>query len=90
MPFECPIQFRPISESEFKKLDYEVMRHAFASHNHLGRLCDEAVYRNDMAARLHASGMGPVRCELPLVVSHQFLCWMHFSNHRIDLVTLKK
>ena len=70
MPFKCPIQFRPLSEIEFKKLDYEVMRHAFASHNHLGRLCDEVVYRNDMAARLHASGIGAVHCELPLVVSH--------------------
>jgi GxxExxY protein len=71
MPFECPIQFRPIPEAEFKKLDYEVMRHAFASHNHLGRLCDEAVYRNDMAARLGASGIGPVHSELPLLISHR-------------------
>lgn len=70
MPFDCPIQFRPTSEAEFKKLDYEVMRHAFASHNQLGRLCDEAVYGTDIAGRLDASGIGPVQCELPLVVSH--------------------
>ena len=71
MPFECPIKFRPITESEFKKLDHDVMRHAFASHNQLGRLCDESVYRKDMAARLHASRIAPVHCEVPFVVSHR-------------------
>ncbi len=59
-----------IEQAEFAKLDYEVMRHAFASQNELGRLCDEVIYQNDLALRLEASGLGPIRKEVPETVSH--------------------
>ena len=70
MPISCPIQVRPISQAEFKKLDYEVMRHAFASQNDLGRLCDEAIYQADLALRLEGAGLGPVRTEVLVTVFH--------------------
>ena len=70
MPITCPIQLRVLSEQEFKELDYRVMRHAFDSQNELGRLCDEEIYQRDLTARLEADGLVPVRCEVPVSVSH--------------------
>jgi hypothetical protein len=51
MPISSPVSIRPIQQEEFAKLDYQVMRHAFESQNELGRLCDEVIYQNDLAAR---------------------------------------
>jgi GxxExxY protein len=70
MPVLCPIKFEPISEAEFKALDYAIMKQVFASHNQLGRLCDEDVYRNDIAARLEAENIH-ARCEVPVHVTHR-------------------
>jgi GxxExxY protein len=73
---------RPIDQEEFAKLDYQVMRHAFDSQNALGRLCDEVIYQNDLAARLAAAGLGPVRTEVPVTVS-----WLDFTKiYLLDLV----
>jgi hypothetical protein len=36
---------RPITQEEFASLDYQVMHHAFHSHDELGRLCDEVIYQ---------------------------------------------
>src|SRR5262245_47499638 len=71
MPIVSPFPLRPIEQGEFAKLDYQVMRHAFASQNELGRLCDEVIYQNDLAARLQAAGLGPVRKEVPITASHK-------------------
>ena len=71
MPIHCPISFCRLSQEEFGRLDYQVMRHAFDCQNELGRLCDEVIYKNDLAARLEAAGLGPVRREVPLVVTHE-------------------
>lgn len=70
MPISCPIQFKPLSREEYRQLDYQVMQHVFACHNELGRLCDEVIYQNDLKARLTAAGLGPVRTEVPLSVTH--------------------
>ena len=59
-----------LTPEEFKALDYRVMRHAFESQNELGRFCDEAIYQNDLVARLKAAGFAPVRCELPVTITH--------------------
>ena len=48
-PFHCPIPLRRLSRPEFDELSRQIMAHAFASQNELGRLCDEAVYQNDLA-----------------------------------------
>jgi GxxExxY protein len=78
----CPIKFRILSPDDFRRLDYQVMSHVFASQNELGRLHDECIYQNDLAARLTASGLGPVQTEVPLTVS-----WRNFrKNYFLDLV----
>jgi GxxExxY protein len=70
MPITKPIISGPIHQKEFAKLDYEVMRHAFECQTELGRLCDEAIYQNDLAARLQAAGL-PVRTEAQVTVQHR-------------------
>jgi GxxExxY protein len=55
---------------DFKRLDREVMRHAFASQNELGRLCEEAVYQADLAERLRANGFTEARTRESVRVSH--------------------
>ena len=71
MPFSTPFPLRPISQEEFAVIDYEVMRHAFASQNELGRLCDEVIYQHDLGLRLEGAGMGPIRTAVPITVFHQ-------------------
>ena len=62
MPIASPLSSNPIKQEEFAQLDYVVMRHAFECQNQLGRLCDEQIYQNDLAARLEAAGLA-VRTE---------------------------
>ena len=71
MPITSPVSVRPITQKEFGKIDYHVMRLAFDSQNALGRLCDEVIYHNDLAARIEAAGFGPVRKEARVCVSHR-------------------
>jgi GxxExxY protein len=81
-PFHCPIPLRRLTRPEFDDLSRLVMAHAFASQNELGRLCDEAVYQNDMALRLEAAGLGPVSKEVPVTVR-----WRDFAKtYYLDLV----
>jgi GxxExxY protein len=70
MSISCPVTIRRLTAEEFKDMDYRVMRHAFATQNELGRLCDEHIYQKDLAARLAADGFGRVRCEVPVTVIH--------------------
>jgi GxxExxY protein len=68
MPIESP-ELPRLGSDDMRAIDYEVMRHAFASQNELGRLCDEGVYQADVAARLRAAGI-EARHEVPLRVWH--------------------
>jgi len=58
------------------------MRHAFDSQNELGRLCDEVIYQNDLAARIAAAGLGPVHTEVPVTVTFRNFSKIYF----LDLV----
>jgi GxxExxY protein len=81
-PFRCPIPFRRLTRPEFDEMSRLVMAHVFASQNELGRLCDEAVYQNDVALRLEAAGLGPVVKEVPITVA-----WRDFTKtYYLDLV----
>lgn len=82
MPITCPIKFKPTAREEYRKLDYQVMQQVFACHNELGRLCDEAIYQNDLKARLCASGLGSVHTEVPLTVTHDTFRKLYY----LDLV----
>lgn len=81
-PFHCPIPLRRLTRPEFDEMSRLVMADVFASQNELGRLCDEAVYQNDIARRLDAAGLGPVAKEVPVTVS-----WRDFAKtYYLDLV----
>jgi GxxExxY protein len=82
MPITSPICVRPANQEDFAQIDYRVMRHAFDSQNELGRLCDESIYRNDLAARLEAAGLGPVRREVPVIAAHRDFA----KTYRLDLI----
>jgi len=69
MPIHCPITFRPVPDPEFAAVDKRVMASCFASQNELGRLCEERVYENDVAARLRADGFTDLRTQVPIHVS---------------------
>jgi GxxExxY protein len=58
------------------------MRHAFDSQNELGRLCDEVIYQNDLAARLETAQLGPIRKEVPVKVAHRSFA----KTYYLDLV----
>lgn len=82
MSIECPIAFRPLSDEAFESIDRVVMACAYAAQNRLGRLCDERVYENDVAARLRAEGLEQVLTQVPLTVSFR-----NFNKgYRLDLV----
>ena len=82
MPITCPAPVRPLSQEEFVQIDYRVMGCAFDSQNELGRLCDEGIYENDLAARLRASGFGSVLQQVPVTVTHGDFA----KTFRLDLV----
>jgi|ERR1035438_2196495 GxxExxY protein len=70
MPITTHISLHPMEQEDFARLDYQVMRHAFECQNQLGRLCDEVIYQNDLAARLEAAGL-PALKEVPVTVTHR-------------------
>jgi GxxExxY protein len=70
MPITCQASIRVLTLEDFKRLDHEVMRHAFDSQNELGRLCEEAVYQADLAARLRANGLTETHTRVGVRVSH--------------------
>jgi GxxExxY protein len=58
-----------VCQHEFKDLDFQVMRHAFDSHNGLGSLANEDVYQRDLANRLERHGFR-VNREVELLLTH--------------------
>jgi GxxExxY protein len=70
MPITFQASIRVLTLEDFNRLDHKVMRHAFDSQNELGRLCDEAVYQADLAARLRASGFMETHTRMGVRVSH--------------------
>ncbi len=81
MSVSCPIAFLPLTDDERRPIDFETMRHAFAAHNELGRLCDEVIYKNDLLVRLKAAGL-TAQAEVPVTVE-----WRGFrKTYFLDLV----
>ena len=62
---------KAFGSGSFEAVDYQVMRHAYASQNELGRLCDECIYQTDLKARLLAEGFRSVATEVPVKVTHR-------------------
>ncbi|HAV64209.1 MAG TPA: hypothetical protein DCY13_17815 [Verrucomicrobiales bacterium] len=82
MPITCPVRLSPVTDAHFEAVDRVVMVCAYASQHRLGRLCDELVYENDLAARLRAEGTSQVLTQVPIVVSHERFT----KEYRLDLV----
>ena len=69
MPIQPKLKLTSISDADFEVVDEAVMRCAYATQNKFGRLFDERVYENDLAARLRAEGF-EVHTQVPVSVSH--------------------
>jgi GxxExxY protein len=82
MPIHCPITLNPVSDTDFDTIDRLVMAASYASQNHLGRLCDERVYENDVAARLLDGGSMGVCTHVPVTVTHHTF----IKTYWLDLV----
>lgn len=67
MPIKTQVNFRPIDETEFRRLDYLVMGAAYDIQNKLGRLFDEDIYRDEMASLIRKSSDCSVESEIRLV-----------------------
>jgi GxxExxY protein len=50
MPIQVHAAIRHLDQNEFAEIAYRVMDHAFAVHNEMGRLFDEDIYRDAVAA----------------------------------------
>lgn len=64
MPITTDFELRKLSQDEFGRIAYEVMRHAFDIHRELGRFFDEGIYQAELAHRCSGA-----RIEVPLEVS---------------------
>ena len=63
------LQLKSVSDTDFAVLDKAVMDCAYAAHNKFGRLFDERIYENDVAARLRALGL-EAHTQVPVRVEH--------------------
>lgn len=82
MPIDCQIPIWATDDAAFKATDKAVMACAYATHNKLGRLCDEHVYETDLAARLRAEGLNQVHTQVAVTVTFR-----DFEKlYRLDLV----
>jgi GxxExxY protein len=68
MPIHHAIPLPDLSPDDFDRIDAVVMRHAYDTHNKLGRLFDEHVYENDLARTLRAAGY-EVHTQVPVIVT---------------------
>ncbi len=84
MPIHCPVTIRCLDADNFAALDYRVMGHAYASHNTLGRLCDESAYEADLNARLLADGFRSVQTQIPVTVTHRDFSKTYFLDLLAD------
>jgi GxxExxY protein len=69
MPIHRTLELQSVSDADFDVIDEAVMRCAYATQNKFGRLFDERIYENDLAARLRAEGF-EVHTQVAVTVSH--------------------
>lgn len=69
MPIECKFSVAPLSQDDFHAVDKTVMKHAFEIQNELGRLCDELIYKNELAYRCQQDGLS-IQTEAMICVTH--------------------
>lgn len=82
MPIQPNVVLKPISQSDFHELDYEIMGIVFSLHQDFGRFWNEKIYRNELADRCQKAGFENVTTEVPIQVSYK-----DFNKvYRIDLL----
>jgi GxxExxY protein len=82
MPIET-VKMSPVSEEQFHRIDFSVMKHAFNVHNCLGRFYDEDIYRDDLARLCRAVGLH-AETEVPIRVVDKDFCKTYFMDLLID------
>lgn len=82
MPIQGGVDRIQVSNHTFDTMDQQVMQCAYASHNSLGRLCDEIVYETDVADLLRSETNMFVETQVPLTVEFGDF----FKTYRLDLV----
>lgn len=82
MPISVAVPVRRITQDEFHAIDYRVMGVIFDVHNELGNLCDEHIYRDEIAERCRANGFDQVYTEVRIRVSFEDFA----KRYSIDLL----
>ena len=85
MPIHPSLHLHSVSDTEFAVIDKAVMDCAYAAHNKFGRLFDERVYENDVAARLRSLGF-EVHTQVPFVVEYGSFRKTYYHNHPMGSV----
>lgn len=57
MPIQCDIELRPVDQSAFHDLDYQVTGLAFTAHNTLGNFLKENAYKRKMVQLMNKNGI---------------------------------
>jgi GxxExxY protein len=66
MPISIDGPIRAMTQDEFGAVAFDVMRHAFAIHNEMGRFFDEEVYQNELCRRLGDRAVTEVEIQVTL------------------------
>ncbi len=78
------VEIKPVTEEEFHKTDYLVMKHIFDAHNNLGHFYDETIYSNELKRRCLEAGFESVETEVPVTVSHKEFSKTYFLDVLIN------
>lgn len=81
MPILPSLPITAIAQSDFHRIDKQMLGHAFAIHNQFGRLLDEAIYKQEIADRCTADGLEAHREVRVRVVHGSFV-----KDYFIDLL----
>jgi GxxExxY protein len=68
MPIKTMFKPRPISDEEFREIDFQIMGFAFEIQNEMGRFWSEPIYQNELAHRCPKAGF-KVDMEAPIEIS---------------------
>jgi GxxExxY protein len=80
MPIEVTTDIIVLNQEEFHALAAKLLRIIFDVHNEFGRFLDEALYKNEIAARWAAAGLGKVGREVQVNVSHKAFRKSYFMD----------
>lgn len=80
MPIEVTTGIQVFNQQQFHALNSKLLRIIFDVHNEYGRFLDEALYKNEIAARWQAAGLGKVEREAQINVSHETFRKSYFMD----------